>query len=289
MNSQQRVLTMQDLSCLGKCSAAAALPVLSVMGLECVLLPTAVLSAHTAFPGGTLHDLTGEIPGILEHWMQQALAFDGIYFGYLASQTQVQLAQSVIERFAAPGTRVVLDPVMGDHGRLYSGFTPERVAAMRRLCRAAGVLLPNLTEAALLLGRPYEAQPTAETVQALLRGLLELGAETVILTGVPGPEGSLGVAGLSKKGTPFTYFHRRAERSFSGTGDLFASVFTGGLLSGKTPEAAAVQAADFVLDCILRTLELPDARWYGVCFEPNLWRLAPAAAALLRTGENESR
>lgn len=278
MNQQQRVLTMQDLSCLGKCSAAAALPTLSVMGLECVLLPTAVLSAHTAFPGGTKLDLTGELPGILAHWSAQALTFDGIYFGYLASCRQVALAESVLDRFASPGTRVVLDPVMGDGGRLYAGFDDTRVAAMGQLCRRAEVLLPNLTEAALLLGRPYDGAPSPQAAEALLEGLLALGPETVILTGVPGPDNTLGVFGQTRGQQPFSYFHCRAARSFSGTGDLFASVFTGSLLSGGTPEQAAKRAADFVLGCILRTLAMPDSRWYGVCFEPELFRLAPEDA-----------
>lgn len=273
MKTQPRVLTVQAFACLGKSSGSTALPVLTAMGLECALLPTALLSTHTGFPEATFLPLTQQMTEIIAHWRKQALQFDGIYLGYLAAPVQAALAGEVLARLAAPGCIVVVDPVMGDNGQPYRGFDAGRIAATGSLCRKAQVLLPNLTEAALLLGRDYDPAPDAAGLEAILDGLLALGPETVILTGVPAGEDRLGIAGKTRGGAVFTYFHEKAPRGYFGTGDIFASVLTGSLLRGESPEAAARKAAGFALQCIKTTLAAPDGRWYGTCYEQELWRL----------------
>ena len=273
MNTQPRVLTMQAFACLGKSSGSTALPVLTAMGLECALLPTALLSTHTGFPEATFLPLTEQMTEIIAHWRKQDLRFDGMYLGYLAAPIQAHLVGEVVSRLAAPGCVVVLDPVMGDNGKLYRGFDDRRIAAAKSLCSKANVLVPNLTEAALLLGRDYDPSPDASTLETILDGLLALGPDTVILTGVPGPADTLGVAGKSRNGKVFTYFHEKAARGYFGTGDIFASVLTGNLVRGESPEVAARKAADFALQCIKTTLAAPDGRWYGTCYEQELWRL----------------
>ena len=273
MNCQPRVLTAQAFACLGKSSGSTALPVLTAMGLECALLPTALLSTHTGFPEATFLPLTQQMTEIIAHWRKQELRFDGMYLGYLAAPVQAALVGEVVTKLANPDCVVVVDPVMGDNGNPYRGFDESRIAATRSLCRKAKVLLPNLTEAALLLQRPYDPDPDAASLESLLDALLEMGPDTVILTGVPGPDNTLGIAGKQKDGAVFTYFHEKAARGYFGTGDIFASVLTGSLVRGETPEAAAKKAADFALQCIKTTLAAPDGRWYGTCYEQELWRL----------------
>lgn len=273
MNNQSRVLTVQAFACLGKSSGSTALPVLTAMGLECALLPTALLSTHTGFPEATFQPLTQQMTEIIAHWRKQDLHFDGMYLGYLAAPIQAALAGEVVDKLAAPGCIVVVDPVMGDNGKPYRGFDQHRIAATKALCRKAKVLVPNLTEAALLLDRDYDPAPDAAVLDSLLEGLLALGPETVILTGVAGPDDTLGIAGKTRGGSVFTYFHEKAARGYFGTGDIFASVLTGSLVQGQTPQQAARRAADFALQCIKTTLAAPDGRWYGTCYEQELWRL----------------
>ena len=273
MKTQPRVLTSQAFACLGKSSGSTALPVLTAMGLECALLPTALLSTHTGFPEATFLPLTQQMTEIIAHWRKQDLRFDAMYLGYLAAPVQAALVGEVVEKLANPGCVVVLDPVMGDNGNLYRGFDDRRIAAARSLCGKANVLVPNLTEAALLLGRDYDPNPNVAALDSILEGLLALGPDTVILTGVPGDGDRLGIAGKCRGGDVFTYFHEKAARGYFGTGDIFASVLTGNLVRGATPEAAARKAADFALQCIKTTLAAPDGRWYGTCYEQELWRL----------------
>ena len=273
MTKQPRVLTAQAFACLGKSSGSTALPVLTAMGLECGLLPTALLSTHTGFPEATFLPLTQQMTEIIAHWRKQDLRFDGMYLGYLAAPIQAALVGEVVEKLANPHCVVVVAPVMGDNGTPYRGFDAQRIAATRSLCRRATVLVPNLTEAALLLERDYDPNPDAAALETLLDGLLALGPDTVILTGIPGPDDTLGIAGKGKDGPVFTYFHEKAARGYFGTGDIFASVLTGNLVRGETPAVAARRAADFALQCIKTTLAAPDGRWYGTCYEQELWRL----------------
>ncbi len=278
MNNQPRVLTVQAFACLGKSSGSTALPVLTAMGLECALLPTALLSTHTGFSDATFQPLTQQMTEIIAHWRKQDLRFDGMYLGYLAAPVQAALAGEVVDKLTAPGCIVVVDPVMGDNGKPYRGFDQHRIAATKSLCRKAKVLVPNLTEAALLLDRDYDPTPDAAALNSLLEGLLALGPETVILTGVAGPDDTLGIAGKTRGGNVFTYFHEKAARGYFGTGDIFASVLTGSLLQGHTPQQAARRAADFALQCIKTTLAASDGRWYGTCYEQELWRLGSPAS-----------
>lgn len=260
----KRVLSIQDLSCLGKCSLTVALPVLSSMGCVCSVLPTTVMSTHTAFPNPYSHSLTQEILPIVRHWKEIGAEFDSISVGYLADPQQADKVSHVLEHFACP---VILDPAMGDHGKLYFGQTPEHVQAMGQLCRQATFLLPNLTEAALLTGLPYREQADIGYLRELANGMLSFGAEAVIITGFTRPDGQTGFFGVRKDGSEFSYHARRIPKHFHGTGDLFAAVFTGSLLRGKTVPDAATLAAHFVERVIAATEESSP---FGIAFEPEL-------------------
>ena len=265
----KRIVTIQDISCVGKCSCTVALPVISAMGIECAILPTAVLSTHTEFQNYTFRDLTGDIPGIVEHWKKEKFRFDSIYTGYLGSFRQLEQVADFIRDFRTGTTSVIIDPVLGDYGKLYPGFTEEFAAAMGKLCREADVIVPNLTEAAYLLGEPYQGDNYDEMhIRELLKRLSGLGAKNTVLTGVSFSPGQLGVMGYdAEKDQFYSYFHPRQNASFNGTGDLFASTFTGAYVRGCSLVEALTIAADFTAQCVELTLENPDHVFYGVEFE----------------------
>lgn len=264
-----RILTIQDISCVGQCSLTVALPIISACGIEACPLPSAVLSTHTggSFSGYTFRDLTEDFPGICAHWKKQGIDFDIVYSGYLGSKRQVSLVGDIMRDF---GSLSVVDPAMADNGRLYGGFDGEFVEAMRPLCAAADIILPNITEACLLTGIKYRESYDEGYIRELLAALSPDG-RTVILTGVSLDAGTTGVAVYDGSDTYF-YRHERFDRCCHGTGDIYASVVVGALARGKSVADAAKIAADFTVLCIKNTAG-DSAHWYGVRFEPMLGRL----------------
>lgn len=264
----KQVLSIQDLSCMGKCSLTVALPVLSAMGCCCTVLPTAVLSTHTAFPDPHIRALTEDILPVAEHWHQVGGDFDILTVGYLAGPEQAEKVEKVLGLFSG---KVILDPVMGDHGRLYSKLTPEHVTAMAKLCRKANYVLPNVTEAALLTGLPYREQADPGYLRELAAGMLDFGVDAAVITGFLWEDGQTGFFCLDRF-EEFSYKAPRIPKHFHGTGDLFAAVFAGGLTDRKSVPQAAELAARFVEQVIAHT---PDATPYGIEFEaqlPWLWK-----------------
>ncbi len=265
----KRIVTIQDISCLGKCSLTVALPIISAMGVECAVLPTAVLSTHTMFKNFTFRDLTADIMPVAAHWKAEKMTFDAIYTGYLGSFEQLNLVACFIDDFRTPENLVFIDPVMADNGKLYPGFTLEFAHAMAGLCAKADVIVPNLTEAAFLLNRPCLAPGYSEAdLRDLLKRLAGLGAKHAVLTGVSLAPNELGIMGYHAETDEFfSYFHRRIDVSFHGTGDIFSSTALGGLMRGFPLEKAFALAADFTVECIARTMASPDHVAYGVEFE----------------------
>lgn len=265
----KRILTIQDISCVGQCSMTVALPILSACGHETCILPTAVLSTHTGgFGTPAVSNLAGALEGILAHWRVQNITFDAVLAGYLGSTVAVEIAEKILDEMLAPGGIGIVDPAMADHGKLYSGFDEGYVRAMERLCRKADVILPNVTEAAMFAGMPYREDVDEGYVDELLDGL---GHKCVVLTGVGYREGETGV--VLKDGTCARHYaHPKIGRSYHGTGDIFAAAFTGAMMQGKEKFEAVKIAADFVCGCIRETEENP-AHWYGVKFETELGTL----------------
>ncbi|MBO7689681.1 MAG: pyridoxamine kinase, partial [Clostridia bacterium] len=253
-------------------SLTEALPIISAAGVECAVLPTTVLSTHTAFEGYTFHDLTEDLPGIAEHWAKLGLQFSTIYTGYLGSIHQVELVKAIIERFRDEQNIVLVDPAMADHGKLYAGFVPEFVGAMKGLCAIADVVVPNITEAAFLLGQEYIAEGYSEDyIKGLLKGLTDLGPRTSVLTGVSFSEDKLGAMAYDREtDTFFSYFTDREPKNFHGTGDLFASALVGALENGFAIEDGIRIASEYTLASLRATLNDPEGRWYGVNFEEAL-------------------
>ena len=257
----KRVLAIEDLSCVGKCSLTVALPILSAMGCSCSVLPTAVLSAHTGFQNPHIHGLTDDILPIAAHWQSAGVSFDGISVGYLSDPQQAECVGQVLEQFPALH---VIDPVLGDHGKLYSGMTGDHVAAVRQLCRKGDVLLPNLTEAAILTGLPYRTGGDAVYLQELMQGMLETGARGVIVTGVSARENYTGFVGISRETGAFSYETKQIPRQLHGTGDMFAAVTLGRLVQGRALQEAAEAAAHFTEQAVENT---PEETPFGAQFE----------------------
>jgi len=271
--STPRIAAIHDLSCFGRCSLTIALPVLSAMGCQCCPLPTALLSAHTGFSGNTFLDLTVEMGRIADHWAAMDLQFDAIYSGFLGSADQVDTVARFFDTFKKSGTAVIVDPVMGDHGTAYRTCTPDLCRGMRVLAENSDVITPNLTEAALLLDRPYEEIRQADAYEVVRR--LSLGGRrSVVLTGYSSEPGQTGVLCFDRdSGESKAVQTPREPQDFSGTGDLFASVLAGGVARGVPLFQAAQAAADFVRDCIARTLAEGLTEQDGVDFEPLLGQL----------------
>ncbi|MDR0883915.1 MAG: pyridoxamine kinase [Oscillospiraceae bacterium] len=268
-NTQPRVLLIHDLSGFGRCSLTVALPILSAMGVECVCVPTASLSAHTAIDGYTYRDLTADLPATLAHYQQLGLRFDAIYSGFLGSTAQIAAVRAFVDAFRTDGCRFVCDPAMADDGALYPTFDAAFVREMRALCTVADVILPNRTESALLLGRPYaETFADEKSARDQLAGLHQLTCAQVVLTGVE-RDGQIGAGVQTNTGAAFHYAPRSGD-SFCGSGDVFASVFVGGLLCGKTTAEAAKQAVDFTASAVAATHKAGGDPRFGLQFEPLL-------------------
>lgn len=289
----KRVLTVQDISCVGKCSLTAAIPVISAMGIEVCPLPTAILSNHTAFSSFSFLDLTDKIPEILNEWKKQGFHFDAIYTGYLGSIKQIDLVHKILDEFAQNDTLVVIDPCMADNGKLYTGFSQDFVQQMAKLCGRANVILPNMTEACFLVNQDYDIfTHTNESITKLMEKLLSLGANHVVLKGVDFSSDKIGVAYYSQKNNNDSrnligksmiensiddmkiYFHHRYDENFHGTGDVFASAVTGALVLKKELKEAVEIACDFIQESIECTLSNPNYNWYGVEFESALRNLS---------------
>lgn len=265
----KRVISIQDISCVGKCSLTVALPIISAMGIETSILPTAVLSTHTMFSGFTFRDLTCDITPIVEHWKKEKFEFDAIYTGYLGSFEQLDLVDKFFTDFKRENNLIFVDPVMADNGKLYPGFTPEFARAMAKLCRQADVVVPNLTEAAFMLGEECCLQGYSEDyIKSMLKKLTALGAKCAVLTGVSFEKNKVGLMGYdSVKDEFFSYYHDRLDVSFHGTGDVFASTAVGALVRGKTLHEALKIAADNTVESIRLTIADPEHENYGVRFE----------------------
>ncbi len=268
----KRVLTVQDISCVGKCSLTVALPIISAFGVETAVLPTAVLSTHTAFKSFTFRDLTDDITGIEEKWLSENIGFDAIYTGYLGSEKQIEIVANLFENFKTFGGKraeIIVDPAMADNGKLYYGFDEAFAKKMAKLCSGADVIVPNLTETAFMLGEKYTESGYDENyIKTLLKKLTGLGAKTAIITGVSLERDKLGAYGYdSLKDKFFSYYREKLPVAYHGTGDIFASALCGAKTLGKTIEQSTAIAVDFTVESIIKTMKDDHANWYGVNFE----------------------
>lgn len=269
-----RAAAVQDLSGFGRCSLTVALPILSAMGVQVSCLPTAILSTHTGgFTGYTFRDLTNDMEPFFRHWQKEGLAFDALYTGYLGSLEQLAIVQRFFDAFQTKENITLVDPVMGDHGVLYSRFDDRMVRGIRGLCARADVIVPNMTEAAFLTDTPYRPEMQTEAqLTELSERLMALGAKNVVLTGVRPQRDYLGAASFDGKKL-HVYAQPHVPKQYDGTGDVFASVLLGGLMQKKTLEESVAAAADFTRACVEISLQNGTDMHHGVDFEMCLNRL----------------
>ena len=265
----KRIVTIQDISCFGKCSITVALPLISAMGIECAIIPTSVLSTHTGgFTGFTFRDLSEDIPSISNHWKKCGLHFDCIYTGYLGSHSQIDHVLDFIKDFKSEDTLLFVDPAMGDWGRLYTGFDESFPAHMAKLCAVADIVVPNITEATFILGEEYKTSYDEEYVHSLLKKLCKNGAKKAVISGVKYDLSTQGAVLYDSEADEFySYFNTHLPVEYHGTGDTFASVFAGALTHGKSCNDALKLAVDFTVECIKQTMAEPDDHTYGTKFE----------------------
>lgn len=277
MIMQKRVVAIHDISCFGKCSLTVALPVISAAGIECSCIPTAVLSTHTGdFKGYTFRNLTDDILPIANHWKKEKIRFDAVYTGYLGSAEQVDIVCRVYDMLKNDNTLLIVDPVMADHGKLYGGFEKDFPQKMIKLCKKADIITPNITEAAFMTGIPYaDGLHTENYIKDLMNGLKQITDGKIVLTGVSFKKDEIGVA-CAENGKTEYIFTPRIDAVYHGTGDVFASALTCGIMKEKSLAESVLIAAKYTAGCINQTrIETPDVR-YGVNFEgeiPNLLKL----------------
>lgn len=267
----KKIVTIQDISCVGKCSLTVALPIISSMGIETAVVPTAVLSTHTAFNNFTYRDLSKDLPLIQKHWKKENFEFDSIYTGYLGSIEQIDMLKDFFKDFKTSNNFIFIDPVMGDNGKLYTGFNQEFANKMARLCKMADIIVPNLTEASFMLQNHYKEKYSQKEIKEILIELSKLGPQKVILTGVSFNENELGVMAYDKqKNEFFSYFKEKIPAKYHGTGDVFASTLVGALTNSNTLEKSLQIAVDYVWECIKDTYGTNKENAYGVNFEAKI-------------------
>lgn len=264
----KRIVTIQDISCIGKCSLTVALPIISAMGIETAVIPSAVLSTHTQFKDFTFRDLTNDIPEIAKHWKKEKFSFDAIYTGYLGSIKQINVLKRFFEEFKTDNNFIFVDPVMGDNGELYSGFDEKFALEMKEYCKSADIIVPNITEACYMLERNYKEKYTEDEIKELLIELTNLGPRYSILTGVSFEKDEIGVMEYNKEENKFySYFRKKIPGKYHGTGDIFSSTLVGAIVNNNSIENALKIAVDYVWETISDTYNEKGENAYGVNFE----------------------
>ena len=270
---QNKVLAINDISCVGRCSLTVALPIISSVGLECSILPTAILSTHTGgFTGFTFLDFTDEMKKVSDHWLSLNRKYDAIYTGFLGSSEQVEVVKDIVEKFKNNNV-IIVDPAMADNGELYKIFDSNFPNEMKKLCLVGDIIIPNITEACLLTGYEYKQNNhTDEYIDGLIGALVKEGMKSVVLTGVSKQDGKIGAVCFNNE-TKEKYFYDLdiIPGYFHGTGDVFASVLTSCIMKNKTLEESTKIAVDMTVESIKKTLKYEniDVK-YGVCFEEML-------------------
>ena len=267
----KRIATIQDISCFGKCSITVALPVISAIGVECAIVPTAVLSTHTAgFTGFTVCDIADQLLPIAKHWQKEGIKFDALYTGYLADKAQIDLTKTFINLIRNDSTLIFIDPAMADHGKFYPAFNLDFAKKMLELVKMADVVCPNITEACFLLDKPFKnaSEYDESYINELVDGFAQLGIKKVVITGVKYGDGRHGAVAYDAESGERRYLYGEDQpTSFHGTGDIFSSVLCGALVKGDDVFTATQKAVDFTVACIAHTIPDKENHPYGVKFE----------------------
>lgn len=262
----KKILTIQDISCYGQCSITVALPILSAYGIEAAILPSAILSTHTAgFKDFTVLDLTEEMPKIINHWINEGIKFDAIYTGYIGDVRQFDYILECKDKLLAEDGLFIVDPAMADHGKMYPALNEDIIKGMKRICSVADYIMPNITEAAFLTGNEYKENYSFEYINNLLIDLYKLGADNIILSGVSYENNKIGAIAYDGNDI-YEYYSDKQERSYHGTGDIFSSILVANILNNVNIKDNLRDAVEFIIKCIKNTAD-DNMHAYGVKFE----------------------
>ena len=272
-NRQKKIAVINDISGFGRCSIAVSMPIISAMKVQCCPVPTSIFSNHTGFPEFFFDDYTEKMQAYIDNWKKLHLEFHGIQTGFLGSEQQIEIVKQFIEDFCTPHTMVIIDPVMGDHGKTYPTYTPELCQAMKQLVAYADILTPNLTEACILTDTPFhEGHWTMKELEQLAQQLAAQGPEKIVITGVPQKKYVSNLV-FEQGGVPKLLRTLRIGSERSGTGDVFSSIIAADAVNHVPFEQSVRKASRFIKKCILRSIELGLTKTDGVCFEEFLTTL----------------
>ncbi|MDD6610958.1 MAG: pyridoxamine kinase [Clostridiales bacterium] len=272
-NRQKKIAVINDISGFGRCSIAVSMPIISAMKVQCCPVPTSIFSNHTGFPEFFFDDYTEKMQQYIDNWKKLYLEFHGIQTGFLGSERQIEIVKQFIEDFCTPHTVVIIDPVMGDHGKTYPTYTPELCQSMKQLVAYADILTPNLTEACILTDTPFhEGHWTMKELEQLAQQLAAQGPEKIVITGVPQKKYVSNLV-YEQGGTPKLLRTLRIGSERSGTGDVFSSIVAADAVNHVPFEESVRKASRFIKKCILRSIELGLPKTDGVCFEEFLTTL----------------
>ena len=271
-DSQKKLAVINDLSGFGRCSIAVELPIISAMKIQCCFVPTTIFSNHTGFPSFFLADFTDKMRPYMDEWRKLELHFQGICTGFLGSPEQIAIVSDFLRDFKEKDTVVIVDPVMGDYGKMYPTYSMETCLKMRELIPLADIITPNLTEACILAGIPYEEKWSRKKLLWLAQNLSAMGPEKVVITGII--QGEFIANYCYEKGKePCMFRTVKAGTQRSGTGDIFASIVAADAVNGVSFEQSVKKAGRFIKKCIVKSIEMGIPLTDGVCFEEFLHNL----------------
>lgn len=272
-NNQKKIAVINDMSGFGRCSLAVSMPIISYMGIQCCPVPTSIFSNHTGFKEYFFDDYTDRMEMYISKWHHLDLKFEGITSGFLGSKKQIEMVIRFIEEFRSGRTKVIIDPVMGDHGKVYATYNDEMCEEMQRLVKYADIITPNLTECCRLTDTPYkETGWRKKELYVMAEKLFDKGPDKVVITGIP--QGEFIANYVMEKGKePKILRTHKAGTERSGTGDVFASIIAADAVNGVAFDESVKKASNFVKKCILKSVELDIPRTDGVCFEEILYTL----------------
>lgn len=269
---QKRMALINDISGFGRCSVAEELPIISVMKIECCVLPTSILSNHTGYPSFFFDDYTEKMGRYMEEWKKLELHFDGICSGFLGSARQIDLVADFFRTFKKEDTTVIIDPVMGDHGERYRTYTQKACEKMKNLLPYADIVTPNLTEACILAGVPYQEKFSRKRLTALAETISRMGPDRVVITGIL--QGAFVANFCYEKGKEPKIFRTiKVGTQRSGTGDIFCAIIAADAVNGVPFETSVRKAGRFIKKCIQKSIEMEIPVEEGVCFEELLGTL----------------
>lgn len=271
-NNQKKIALINDFSGFGRCSISVALPVISVLKVQCCPLPTSIFSNHTGFPSFFFDDYTEKMGPYMKEWKKLGLKFNGISTGFLGSKEQIRIVTKFFREFKSKDTLIVVDPVMGDYGKTYSTYTPQMCLEMKKLVSHADILTPNVTEACILTDTPYQEKFRLKDYCSMAQTLSKKGPKKVVITGIT--QGDFIANYCYERGhAPKIVRSHKVGTQRSGTGDIFAAIIAADAVNGVPFQASVKKASRFIKKCILRSMELEIPVTDGVCFEEILGTL----------------